>query len=116
MAAIVPGGDFREEEAAELARRNAMRCWRLRDNTGGGAAAQGYTGEGAPQGYTGGGAPLGSTGGGVPLGAHVVWRLVDGAALLRRYPAAADALFGCGMGGGVWPLISESRPVWYEED
>jgi len=21
----------------------------------------------------------------------------------------------CGMGSGVWPLISESRPEWYEE-
>jgi hypothetical protein len=94
IAVVIPSGDPREGVARLDAARQGVPCWQVappsRAATSGSAAAP-------------------------PQGPHVVWRLLDGDELLRS-AAAADALFGCGMAGGVWPLIREEMPEWYSVD
>eukprot|EP00967_Tisochrysis_lutea_P092162 scaffold132762_cov30-Tisochrysis_lutea.AAC.4 len=89
VAAIVPEGDPQEGSAREVARLWGVPTWK---------AEMVHATSSAP-----------------PKGAHVVWKLTDGVALLQA-AQAADSLFGCGMGGGVWPLIGEHRPAWYTEE
>jgi hypothetical protein len=91
VAAVIPEGDPREGVARLDATGQGVPCWRVAPPSQAASAGSAV----AP-----------------PQGPHVVWRLCDGEALLRS-SAAADSLFGCGMGGGVWPLIRDEMPEWY---
>lgn len=91
VAAVIPGGDPREAVARVDATGQGVPCWQV-----------------APPSPT---ASL-SSAAAPPQGPHVIWRLFDGDELLRS-AAAADSLFGCGMAGGIWPLIRDETPEWY---